>query len=152
MSNIWLSCLLKKQLFKGIVCSKMFLVIRKTIQKLFIVSALATSLAVPSALVLPAITQAAPVTHTVAASECTTDDCRKLYTKYINPTIRLLSAAVGVVVITSIVVGGIQYSSAGSDPQKVAGARKLIGKAIVGLVTYIFLFALLQWLIPGGVY
>jgi hypothetical protein len=129
----------------------MFFTIRKNIQKIIIVCGLAATLGVSASAFVPTIAQAAPVS-TFAAAECTTDDCRKLYTKYINPAIRLLSAVVGVVVIVAIVVGGVQYSAAGSDPQKVAGAKSLIMKAVIGLVSFIFLFAFLQWFVPGGVY
>ena len=99
-------------------------------------------------------TQALAVPTTFAASPCTEGeqgaDCRKVYTKYLNPLISLLSAAVGILAVTMIIVGGVQYSSAGSDPQQVAEAKSRIIKAVVGLVSYVFLFGILNWLVPGG--
>ena len=89
--------------------------------------------------------------HTVAAFKCGTPECDSLYTKYLNPFIKLLSAVVGILVVLSVIIGGVQYSAAGSDPQQVAAARKRIGNALLGLVAYIFLFALLNWLVPGGI-
>jgi hypothetical protein len=74
-----------------------------------------------------------------------------LITTYINPFVRLLSAIVGVAVVISIVIGGIQYSSSGGDSSKVTAAKNRIRNSIVALVTYIFLFALLNFLIPGGI-
>lgn len=70
--------------------------------------------------------------------------------KFIDPAIKLLTGAVGLIVTIMIIVAGIQYSSAGSDPQKVASAKSKVTNAIIALVTYIFLFGLLQWLWPGG--
>jgi len=70
--------------------------------------------------------------------------------KFINPVIKFLSAGVGVVITIMIVIGGIQYTSAGDDPQKVAAAKKKIYNAIIALILFIFLFALLSWIIPGG--
>lgn len=61
-----------------------------------------------------------------------------------------LSAVVGVVVVITIVVAGIQYSAAGSNPQAVASARNKIRNALIALFAYIFMFAFLEWLIPGG--
>lgn len=86
-----------------------------------------------------------------AAKNCTGDDCSGLIEKYINPLIKLLSGLVGVLVVISIIVAGIQYSSAGGDPSKVVAARKRITTAIIALLAYLFMFAFLQWLLPGGI-
>lgn len=66
--------------------------------------------------------------------------------------IDLLSAAVGVVVIGSIIVGGIMYSASHGDPQLVAKARSRIINAVIAFVAYIFVYAFIQWVIPGGVF
>jgi hypothetical protein len=50
-----------------------------------------------------------------------------------------------------LVWSGIRYTTAGDDPQKVASAKGHIFNAIVALVAFIFLFAVLQWLVPGGI-
>lgn len=86
-----------------------------------------------------------------AAKKCTGNDCSGLISKYVNPFIRLLTGIVGIAVAISIVVGGIQYSSAGGDPGKVAKARQRITNSIIGLLAYLFMFAFLQWLVPGGI-
>lgn len=74
-----------------------------------------------------------------------------LFKSYINPIITFLSAAVGVVVVISIIYGSILYSSAGGDPQKVAAARARIRDSIIALIAFLFLWAFLQWLMPGGI-
>lgn len=73
-----------------------------------------------------------------------------LVTKYINPLVNFLIALVGIAVVISIVIGGIQYGSSGGDPQKVTAAKNRIRNSLVALVTFIFLFAILNFLIPGG--
>jgi len=73
-----------------------------------------------------------------------------LITKYINPLVNLLSALVGVAVVISIIIGGIQYSQSAGDPQKAAMARNRIRNAILALIAFIFLYAMLNFLIPGG--
>jgi Na+/phosphate symporter len=67
-------------------------------------------------------------------------------------TINVLSALVGVIVVIMIIVGGIQYSAAGDDPQKVAAAKSKITNALLALFLFIFMYALLQWLVPGGIF
>ena len=65
--------------------------------------------------------------------------------------IRLLSMGVGLVVVGSIIVAGIQYTSSRGDPQATANAMKRISSTVIALLIYIFAFALLNWLIPGAV-
>ncbi|MEO5690738.1 MAG: hypothetical protein ABIQ64_00960 [Candidatus Saccharimonadales bacterium] len=65
--------------------------------------------------------------------------------------ISFLSIGVGIAVVAGIAIGGIQYATSQGNP---AGAQKgitTITNAIIGLVLYLLLFALLQFLIPGGV-
>lgn len=84
-------------------------------------------------------------------STCTASNCN-LIAKYINPLITLLSALVGLVVTISIVIGGIQYSSSAGDPQAATAAKNRIRNAIIALVAFIFLYAFLQFLVPGGIF
>lgn len=71
---------------------------------------------------------------------------------YIITFINILSGLVGVVIVIMIAVGGIQYTTARDDPQAVAAAKGRIRDAILALVFYLFGFAFLQWLIPGGIF
>ncbi len=64
---------------------------------------------------------------------------------------RFLSIGVGIAVVAGIAIGGIQYSMSQGNP---AGAQKgitTIANAVIGLVLYLLMFALLQFLVPGGV-
>jgi len=85
------------------------------------------------------------------AAKCIDDTDCNFIDKFINPTIKFLSAGVGVVVTIMIIIGGIQYSSAGSDPQKIAAAKRKIMYAVIALLLYIMLYGILNWLIPGGI-
>jgi hypothetical protein len=70
--------------------------------------------------------------------------------KYVVVLTNILSALVGVIIVISLIWGGIQYSMAKSDPQAVAQARGRISNTVIALLLYIFMFAFLQWVIPGG--
>jgi hypothetical protein len=72
--------------------------------------------------------------------------------RYLLIFINALSAIVGVVIVGVITAGGIQYSAAGDNPQATLAAKKRIGNAILALLLYIFMFAFLQWIVPGGVF
>ena len=64
--------------------------------------------------------------------------------------IRFLSAGVGLIMVGSIVVAGIQYSASGGDPQATAKAKSRISSTLIALLIFIFSYALLNYLIPGG--
>jgi len=71
---------------------------------------------------------------------------------YLKEFINFLSAGVLVVVIAMIIIGGIQYSASGGDPNGVADAKKKILNALLALLAYIFMYAFIQWLLPGGLF
>lgn len=72
--------------------------------------------------------------------------------KYLLIFVNVLSGLVGIVVVGMIIFGGIQYSMAGDDPQKIQEAKKKISNALLGLVTFIFTYIFLQWVVPGGIF
>jgi len=86
----------------------------------------------------------------LASGGCTGKGC-SFIDAYINPAIKLLSVLVGVVAVIFIIFGAIQVSSSGGDPQKSANGKNHIRNALIGVVAYVLLFALINWLIPGGI-
>ena len=70
----------------------------------------------------------------------------------LNTIVNVLSGLVGVVVVGVIVLGGIQYASAGDKAEAVSAAKQRITNGLIALLAFLFIFAFLQWLIPGGVF
>lgn len=70
----------------------------------------------------------------------------------INTIINFLSAGVGIIVTGVIILGGIQYIMAGGNPQALTAARQRITNGLIALFIFLFVFAFLQWLIPGGIF
>ncbi len=87
-----------------------------------------------------------------SGGKCATLSNCDLVHNYLNPAIQLMSAAVGIAIAISIVIGGIQYASSAGDPQQAAAAKARIRNAIIALLTFLFLYALLNFLIPGGLF
>jgi len=77
-------------------------------------------------------------------SDCIVND-------YLNPFIKFLNVAVGLVVVISVASGGIQYSTSRDNPDAVKAARKRITNALIGLVCYFLLAGFLNFIIPGGI-
>lgn len=59
-------------------------------------------------------------------------------------------AGVGVVSIIGIIIGGVVYITAGGDAAKTKQGITYIVNAVIALVVFIFLFMLLNFLVPGG--
>jgi hypothetical protein len=49
-------------------------------------------------------------------------------------------------------IAGIQYTTSRDNPQAVQAAKQKIYNIFLGLGVYFFLYAFVQWLIPGGVF
>ncbi|HUB93092.1 MAG TPA: hypothetical protein VMB52_01170 [Verrucomicrobiae bacterium] len=89
-------------------------------------------------------------TTMAATADCASLNSCTLISKYIDPFVNFLAAAVGVGVVVSIVIGGIQYSSSAGDPGKASAAKNRIRNAIIALITFMLLYGMLNFLIPGG--
>lgn len=63
-----------------------------------------------------------------------------------------LSVVVGIAVVVGVVIGGITYSTSQGNPAQVQKGITIITNAVIGLVLYLLLWAIIQWLIPGGVF
>jgi hypothetical protein len=72
--------------------------------------------------------------------------------KRINEIVNFLSAGVAVIVTGVILVGGIQYIMAGGNATALTAARQRIMNGVIALFAFLFMFAFLQWLIPGGIF
>ncbi len=76
---------------------------------------------------------------------CRGDDCGFLDT--VDSFLRWLSFLVVPIVIIVVIIGGIQLSLAGDNPEATKKAKAKITQAIVALVFFILLWGLLKWLI-----
>jgi hypothetical protein len=84
-------------------------------------------------------------------SSCNITKC-DLVTQYIQPIINLLAGVVGIIVVISLILGGIEYSTSEGDPQKSAKAKRRIANTLFALLAFFFLYAFLQFLIPNGLF
>ena len=72
--------------------------------------------------------------------------------KDIQQIVDFLSVGVGIIVVGAIIIGGIQYITAGDSAEKVSAAKQRIINGLIALMAFIFTWAFLQWLIPGGAF
>lgn len=65
--------------------------------------------------------------------------------------LKFLSIGVGLAVVGGIITGGIVYSTSEGNPSKTQSGIKIISNSILALVLYFLMFAIINFLIPGGV-
>lgn len=88
-----------------------------------------------------------------AANEPGTGDIRKTGTwKLLMFALNILTALVGVVAVGALGWAGFMYATASNDSGKVTKAKEMIRDVVIGIVAYAFMYVLLQFLIPGGVF
>lgn len=70
---------------------------------------------------------------------------------YLREVLTLLGAAVGLVIVLMMIIAGIQYITSAGDAGRVKSAKDRIVGAITALVLFMFMVAILQFLVPGGI-
>ncbi len=65
--------------------------------------------------------------------------------------ISALTVLVGVGAVAGIAWESLQYARAQDDQGTVANARNRIRDIVIGLIVYVFMVAIINWLLPGGV-
>lgn len=66
--------------------------------------------------------------------------------------LQIMTAGVGIVAVGGLIYGGVLYASAGPSPDRVKKSIEVIRNVIIGVVAYGAMYALLNFLIPGGVF
>ncbi|HAC56366.1 TPA: hypothetical protein DCF80_02600 [Candidatus Saccharibacteria bacterium] len=66
--------------------------------------------------------------------------------------INFLAVGVGIAVVGGIIWGGMLYASSNGDPGKTKQGISVIVNAIIGLLLFIFMYAILNFIVPGGLF
>lgn len=76
-----------------------------------------------------------------------------------NPIINLLQQAVkilygviGVLAVVVIMIAGVIYGTAGDQEDRIRTAKTMIRNTIIGILLYVFMTVILNFLVPGGVF
>ncbi len=70
---------------------------------------------------------------------------------YLRGIIIFLAGLVGLFLVLSIIIGGIQYMTSAGSPDAIKKAKGRIVNAVVGLIFFIFLAAIVRFLVPGSI-
>ena len=66
--------------------------------------------------------------------------------------LNILTAGAAIAAVGGIVYGAVLYTSAGGSQEQVKKARGIVVNVAIGIIAFASMYALLQWLIPGGVF
>ena len=63
--------------------------------------------------------------------------------------VEIMTVGVGILGVLGITIVGIQYLTAGGNEEQVRKSKRRLLEIVIGLLAYVLIYALLQWLIPG---
>lgn len=66
--------------------------------------------------------------------------------------INILTAGIGIVAVGGIIYASIMYTSAAGNAEQTKKAIGIITNIVIGVLAYALMYALLNFLIPGGVF
>lgn len=66
--------------------------------------------------------------------------------------LNVLIALVAISAVGGILYGAVKYSSAGDNASQVNDAKNIIKNVIIGLVLFLFMWTIIQYFIPGGIF
>lgn len=66
--------------------------------------------------------------------------------------VQILTGLVAVLAVASLIYAGVQYASAGDSQEKIRAAKDRITQTVIGILLYMFMYVILEFLIPGGVF
>lgn len=66
--------------------------------------------------------------------------------------INILTAGVGILAVAGVVYASIIYASAGGNPEQTKKAMGMITNIVIGVLAYALMFAVLNFIIPGGLF
>ena len=67
----------------------------------------------------------------------------------LNLVVDIMTIGIGVLGVLGITIVGIQYLTAGGNEEQTRKAKRRMYEIVIGLVAYVLVYALLNWLIPN---
>ena len=83
---------------------------------------------------------------------CGSDTGAAAFNGVLRIIVIVLSIGVGVAAVGGIAWASLRYAGASDNEGQVSEAKDLIKNIIIGLLLYVFLVAITNWLVPGGVF
>ena len=82
----------------------------------------------------------------------TSDNSKEQIKPVLITILNWLAMGVSIAVVGGIIYGGIMYTSSGGDTAKSKKAMEIIRNAVIALLMFFAMWALINWLVPGGLF
>lgn len=82
--------------------------------------------------------------------ECIGGSSQNPIFSFLSAGIRYFSLFFGLILILVVVIAGFQYIISAGDSDQIKGAKERLKAAVTGLVLYLLMFSILQFLLPEG--
>lgn len=83
---------------------------------------------------------------------CDGADGQEVIINVIKMAIQIMAAGVGILAVGAVIYGAILYATSEGSPDKVSKARMIWTNTVIGMLLFAFMAALMNFLIPGGVF
>lgn len=90
-------------------------------------------------------------TYCIPLNKTSTNVADNPIVAFLKTVIQFMAFGIGIALVGGLVTGGVVYMTARANPQQVQKAEEIIRNAIIGIVLYVFMFAIVNFLIPGGI-
>jgi hypothetical protein len=71
---------------------------------------------------------------------------------YMTAILKVVSGLAGIATVGGFVWGGILYITARANASQTEKAKMVMVNSVIGLLMFIFMYAILQFLVPGGIF
>ncbi len=86
--------------------------------------------------------------ETAILEECGDRDGSDSIICLLRTAVDILSVGIGILAVIGITIVGIQYLTAGGNEEQTRKAKRRLFEIVIGIVAYVVIYALLQWLLP----
>lgn len=71
---------------------------------------------------------------------------------YTTSILKIVAGLAGVATVGGFLWGGLLYITARANAGQVENAKMVMINSVIGLLMFIFMYAILQYLVPGGIF
>lgn len=68
----------------------------------------------------------------------------------LNLVLNIIVYGLGVAAVLGVIIAGVMYMTARDNEAQVARAKTRLYEVVIGLIAWALMYAVLRWLIPGG--
>ncbi len=88
-------------------------------------------------------------TAILGEGHCVCDNNGDSITNILKLVVRIMTVGVGILAAIGITIVGIQYLTAGGNEEQTRKAKRRLFEIVIGLVAYVLIYAILEWLLPS---